>query len=345
MILSFQKKYSIKQEIILLSPPKKGDTMFRLCCLFVCLTQTLLGHEYDCIVVGSSPFSLLEACYQSNTGKKVLITEKDSVVGGAWQTINILGVPNADLGCHWIHENPTVFNFLKDSVKCDLEKVPIDFYETPERTGQRWGNYLSHGCCEFIENLKCLLGTTDAELRLGTAIDRVIYDSIQNEISVEIDGQVFCTDHVVLTSFSEVCVQVDEKVYNSTNNSFFHLYFLTEDSSDPKFGYMVGCRSIPGVSRIMNMSSFVGLAEEGKQLIALQISEDQYKNQPEIYFNYLKGKGWIGKDAVFLKAETFRYDQGVLPQIDGIPSDKLTVLQSRVLSLMSNYIERWNEAF
>ena len=53
--------------------------------------------EYvDCLCIGTSIIMSLEACHQSQLGKKVLMVDRDRFFGGAWKTIEIAGIKDVE---------------------------------------------------------------------------------------------------------------------------------------------------------------------------------------------------------------------------------------------------------
>lgn len=319
--------------------------MFRSLCVGFLLFCKLFAADYDCIVIGTSPFSLLEAYYHSQKGEKVLVVDKDEVIGGVWRTVEVLGVSHAELGCHWIHRNQKVLDFLSNKVGCALEEATIYRYDSHDANTSSLGYYLTHGCFSLIQGLMDLIHTTDIELRLGVKANAVIYDTTSERIGVNIDGKFMETGHVVVTSHSSVSFAIDGRVSMPSTNTYEHIYLLVEDPSDPKFGYMVGFSDIKEITRAMNMTRFIPSMPLNKQLIALQMNPKIPAKHPEAYVSCLIKKGWLAPDATLSDFVTLSFEQGRLPEEDVIPKSKITKLQAVILQRMSEYIDRWEEAF
>src|SRR3990167_7835157 len=83
----------------------------------------LFAMDYDCILIGSSPFTLIESLYQYHLGKTVLILEQASECGGAWKSIEVFDIPNVDMGCHELKNAPEVKAFLKDYFGCTFTQI------------------------------------------------------------------------------------------------------------------------------------------------------------------------------------------------------------------------------
>lgn len=71
---------------------------------------------FDCIVIGSSPLMLIEALYQSELKKSVLIIESKDFIGGSWHCFNKkYFADNIEIGCHIWQKNDRVISFLKET--------------------------------------------------------------------------------------------------------------------------------------------------------------------------------------------------------------------------------------
>ena len=78
--------------------------------------------EYvDCLCIGTSIIMSLEACHQSQLGKKVLMVDRDRVFGGAWKTIEIAGIKDVENAIHYFLPNSKGLGFLRDVLKWPIE--------------------------------------------------------------------------------------------------------------------------------------------------------------------------------------------------------------------------------
>ncbi len=65
--------------------------------------------SYDVALIGTSPLSIIEACYLKNiSGKYVVNIDEREFIGGAWTTVKYDGFPEIESGCHiWSYERST----------------------------------------------------------------------------------------------------------------------------------------------------------------------------------------------------------------------------------------------
>jgi len=283
----------------------------------------LCAADFDCIVIGSSPFSLFEALYQSHSGKKVLILEESSVCGGAWQSIQVCGVPHVDLGCHYIGEDVRLKAFLETYAGC---KIVPDGSE-----GNGW--YFSGGCFELIDHLLQLIAATDIVLYTNCKAETVSIDSIA---TVHTKHQVFSAKKLIVTPMS--CFQWGQNAQEFKKSKFYHVYLLIQDPTPFRFTYREGL--IKGVSRIMNQTSFIGLAGTGRQLISIQTHKEPVEAQR--YVDALKDQNLLSPEAYLLQAESSVYETGVL-NYSG-EQEIIEVLQTGQFTDLSAYIAKWEQA-
>lgn len=64
------------------------------------MTFETAPEDYDTVLVGSSPLSILEALYRDGIGKKVLMVEADDHVGGVWAAETVFGIKGVERYSH-----------------------------------------------------------------------------------------------------------------------------------------------------------------------------------------------------------------------------------------------------
>jgi hypothetical protein len=69
--------------------------------------------DYDCVVVGTSPICFITALAEEASGKRVLMADAASEVGGTWKTTKLLGFSNVELGCHEIDAHRGAYALLE----------------------------------------------------------------------------------------------------------------------------------------------------------------------------------------------------------------------------------------
>ncbi len=80
-----------------------------------------MSTTWDTIIVGSSPLLLIEAIYLSRIGRKVLVLEDTSQLGGAWAHLeNNTEFPYLDIGCHYFDISRQAYEFLQSGIGLNL---------------------------------------------------------------------------------------------------------------------------------------------------------------------------------------------------------------------------------
>lgn len=131
---------------------------------------------------------------------------------------------------------------------------------------------------------------------------------------------------------------------NFGKSKYYHLYILVQDPTPPRFTYHAGLAS--GVSRLMNLTHFVGLAGTGRQLIVVQTHNEQNLSNSQNYLEAIKSKNLLDPAAYILMSEPYIYETGAFHQ--GIVSqmgaqDIVEVLQTGHFQNLSNYIPKWKQ--
>ena len=85
--------------------------------------------EFDKIYVGSSPVMMLDALNENlNKKKKILIIDKDKVLGGAWKCLNIFGFEGLENAVHYLLPNSTGYKFIEENFNIKLENSSRKYY-------------------------------------------------------------------------------------------------------------------------------------------------------------------------------------------------------------------------
>jgi len=306
--------------------------------------------DFDVIVIGTSPICLLEALYQHHSGNRVLILEGASTCGGAWKSIPVCGVPYAELGCHLIGKNLDVCHFMETYIGCKTVSMDKPDLDANQHLGPN-GFYLAGGCRELMDHLLQLLEATNIVLLLNHHMDSVTIDTNQMIAIAHTNGCDFSTSKLIVTPYSQVKIDNHPKMslesQTTGKTKHHHLYVLIEDASKPRFTYRGGIGN--GTSRIMNMTSFVGLEGTGLQLIVFQVQNSNSFQLAETYIDTLKKQALIDPSAYVIKTESFTYEQFQYNQslIKQLPNGQLIVemILTHKLQDMANHIKRWKQVF
>ncbi len=300
---------------------------------------TLFATDFDCILVGTSPFSLFEALYQSQLGKKVLILEEANTCGGAWKSLTICGIPNVDLGCHQIGKNLELKTFLEEYAGCKLVCIDNPHLLFNPETCQG-GYYFSQGSFELIHNLLKRIEKTDIVLRTNHKVDRVFIDLPQKIATVHTENQTFTTSKLIVTPMSSFDIFPYSFSFPKTNH--YHLYLLIQDATAFRFTYLqkVGY----GMKRIMNLTPFVNLIDPNQQLIAIQTHDAKNLSNPDFFLDVFKKLNLIDTTALLLQSEPYIYETGSFytEMIEKMGAEEIVeVLQTGNFANLVRYLDRW----
>lgn len=312
--------------------------------LLLFLQFALFAVDYDCIVVGTSPFSLFEALYHAHSGKKVLIVEQAAECGGAWKSIHICGIPHVDLGCHETGHNQELSGFLTEYAGCKIVSMsdPLIPFESHAKSPMGW--YFSSGCFELIDHLLELIRKTNIRLLLNCKVENVTVpaDKKTATIHTKTSGS-FSTNKLILTPMS--CLTINGFSPQPCGQSkYYHLYLLIQDPTPPRFTYQNG--SGAGVSRMMNLSHFLNLPGTGRQLIIFQVHGEQYLTNPQMYLDTLKMNKLVDQGAYILTSQPYVYESGffnqsVMSQLGLGAQGVIEVIQTGHFQNLASYISKW----
>ncbi len=318
---------------------------FLIACLVWTLSLFSQTIDYDVVVVGTSPFSLLEALYQNNIGKKVLIIEKASECGGSWKSISICGVPHADMGCHYIGSDPQILHFMTEYLGCQM--VSLDNPLDSCRLHPSSSFYPSGGCYEFLGQILKLIEKTSIRLELNCSLEKVSIDPLQPIAYIEtLEGKI-STCKII---YPQYCYfQLADNPHSTpppASSNFLHLYLLIADPTPPRFSYHSSLGK--GISRMMNLTYFANLAETGQQLIVFQSYQPLTQQAAEDYLRLLIEHQLVDKSAHLLNFESYVYEQchHRSPLFPQTPTNLALFesLDTRGIQLMSQYIPKWTTA-
>ena len=73
------------------------------------------------VFIGSGATMLLEASYQANLGKKIIVIEKEVKPFGAWKSIDLFGYTNVENAVHYLLPSSLAITFLQDNLGLEIE--------------------------------------------------------------------------------------------------------------------------------------------------------------------------------------------------------------------------------
>lgn len=72
-----------------------------------------LAESFDDIVIGSSPLMLLQAGLLAREGRRVCLLERETRLGGSWQTADLDTGETVEIACHLIEVFPGTYEYLE----------------------------------------------------------------------------------------------------------------------------------------------------------------------------------------------------------------------------------------
>jgi hypothetical protein len=313
--------------------------------LFLFSALSLFGVDFDCVIVGTSPFSLFEALYQAKSGQRVLILEETAECGGSWKSVEVCGVPHADLGCHQIGHDQQLMCFLEQYAGCHLVSLdnPLKPYENRQKNPR--GFYFSQGCFELIDHLLQLIRATDVTLLLNQKLENVCIDPSEEIATIVTPDHKYTTSKIILTPKSSFAI--DGLAPPSHTSKYHHLYLLVQDDTPPKFCYYE--KHIKQISRLMNLTHMVGLAQTGKQLLVIQTHNASTLMDPQAVLEALKANDLLDGKAWILQSDFLTYEQkgDLSPQIRKLSpkAQKIfEILSTGHIQNLSSYLSKWEAA-
>jgi hypothetical protein len=185
------------------------------------------ARQYDCVFIGTSPISVLEASRQSAIGRTVLMIDKAQQIGGAWCPLDIFGVHDVENAIHYFLHDPRAFRFMKEVLGWDVCEARGKYREYCDLLGRSgkiryddyWGRFLTRVQSEgrgqsFVKKmsiafwgLACSRGRRSMYIK-GGAPEMIakIKDLIQR-FNIEVRLNLSVTQIVVERSEPRVCLK------------------------------------------------------------------------------------------------------------------------------------------
>ena len=320
--------------------------VFFLLLLFLQRWAFAVQTDYDAAVVGTSPISMLEAIYHLSKGEKVLILEADERCGGAWKSIDICGIPNADLGCHLIGSDCRLKDFFEKYFGCRfvcLQHPQQLAGEKHERCSN--GYYFSEGCYELVSHLEEAIKSRPNGVLLHQKLESVFIDSARESIELSFGGNRCSTSKLFVTPSSHFRVENPSFTNQEPRGHVYpHLYLLVEDEAPANFTYLNGITK--GMSRAMNLTHFLKFPNENLQLIVIQTHSKTDLEEPQKFFQALINQSYLTSRAKLISTDCFSYFQSYM-NVSGVSQlgGKLVeVLDTSSFAGMVRYLEKWKTA-
>jgi hypothetical protein len=302
--------------------------------------------DFDVAIVGTSPALMLDAIYHIYRNEKVLILEADERCGGAWKSIDICGISDADLGCHSIGSDHKLKEFFAKYFGCKFTCLEHSNKEAvAEHAHCPNGYYFSQGCYELISKLKSAIDARENGLLLNRRLESIYIDSERGYVELWLGDVRYTTAKLIIANGSDFRVQNPNFTQaESRKHNYYHLYFLIEDPTPSRFTYLNGI--VSGMTRAMNLTPFLKMPREGFQLIAIQIDGKNELGDRDKFLDAFKDKGLLAPDARITAWEAYVHEQAYsnarpLVQLGG---QLIELLDTSSFSALSRYLEKWKEA-
>ena len=183
-----------------------------------------------------------------------------------------------------------------------------------------------------------LIKKTEITLLVNHKLESVFVHPDNTLAEITTQGMRLTTSKIVVTPHSDINVE------NSTSSKlskpstrFHHIYMLIEDITPPRFTFR--SRVSKGISRLMNLTYFVGLKDANKQLIVVQTYEHSPKTAATC-LEIMKEHGLIDPCAFLLKEESYIYEQS---HYKANNMKIFEVLDTHNISEITQYIPKWKE--
>lgn len=299
--------------------------------------------DFDVAVVGTSPISMLEAIYHLKCNQRVLIIEEESRLGGAWKSVDICGIANADLGCHLIGSDIRVKEFLDKYFDCRFVCLEHPTQEaTLKHQGCSNGFYFSGGCHELVSRLEKIIESSPNAMLLHQPLKSIFIDTERNCVELNCDAMHFSVGRLIMTPASAFHIENPTFVNNERpKHHYYHLYMLVEDLKPVSFTYLNGI--ITGMSRAMNLTPFLHMPDPNLQLIVVQTYRDTHFNEGPKFLEAFKNKQLLSENARILMTEHYVYDQSLMnvSQVKKIGGPLIEILDSSSFMSMAKYFDKW----
>jgi hypothetical protein len=302
--------------------------------------------DYDVVVVGTSPISMLEAISHIAKNERVLILEADEKCGGAWRSIDICGIAHADLGCHLIGTDNRLKNFFEQYFGCRficLEHPDQEALETHARCSN--GYYFSKGCYELISSLERYIESKSNAMLLHRKLESIFIDSDRANIELCFGTGRYTTAKLILTPSSHFRVENPTFANQEPRGHLYHhLYLLIEDEKPSSFTYVNGI--VSGMSRAMNLTPFLEFPKDNMQLIVIQVHGQNELDNVQKFFNAFTERKNLSPNAKIIAVGTYSYQQTYMntAAISHIAGPLVEVLDTSSFSSMVKYLDKWKSA-
>ncbi len=324
----------------------EGETMRALLTIVLFFHGFLAAFEadFDVTLVGTGPVSMIEAVYHLDLGKRVLILEAEERCGGAWKSIDVCGIRNADLGCHQIGGDQVLKEFLEKCFGCTFVSL--------EQCGEKRGEgslslanryYFSGGCHEMISKVKAAIDARSNGVLLHRRLESIYVDQERNRIELSLGDVRYTTHKLIITPVSIFHVENTTVENQEFRKQLYpHLYILVEDSIPVRFTYFNAI--LPNISRAMNLTPFLSMPQTGQQLIAIQTYVTDKPLDPQKFLEVFQSKGLLTPEAKLLASEEYTYSQryanhAALLKLGG---PMIEMLDTSSFSGMQRYLARWS---
>lgn len=77
---------------------------------------------YDVITIGSSPKIFFNSANYARQGKRVLVVDADSAMGGCWQVTTFAGAENVEFGGFTIHDDKKIYKYMESVAGIKLKE-------------------------------------------------------------------------------------------------------------------------------------------------------------------------------------------------------------------------------
>lgn len=141
-------------------------------------------NTYDYIFIGTGMITILEAIYQNQCGKKVLMIDDQASLGGAWLPLNIFGYQDVENAIHYFLPDAKGFQFMKEVLGWSVSSSQAKFRIFEKHIcGLKKVSYINP------------FGSTLSSIALGSP-KRIIFKQLKEALRSTLKGERPCATYV-----------------------------------------------------------------------------------------------------------------------------------------------------
>jgi hypothetical protein len=278
-----------------------------------------IDKSYDIVMIGTSPIFILEAIHQNFSGKKVLMIEEESVIGGAWKNLRMFGFTDVENAIHYLLPNKCAIKFftqvlginivssknkknifqifnksfvlnydsmLSRLLRCIYED--LIFYKKTLKVfsllfKQKPSLYFQNGSPELISRLHLLLSKTNISILLSSKITDIDFFE-DNAVNVKTSEYSIKASKICISHGSRLPISKSNKTQLIlTEKIHFRpaLHILIDSPKPPRYNELIFIKDsiVKYVHNITQYAQSTNPNNANKYILVLALQHNQKSNQ------------------------------------------------------------------